>query len=135
MAAMAERSNIDSAMSFIRAVEKMDGRVMDGFFSADVVQVEMPNIYKPAGATRDLAALKADIEKAKGIIDNQRYEILNTVAEGDMVVFEMIWHGVVATDLPPLKQGQKLRAQCVAIFEFREGKVVRMRNYDCFDPI
>lgn len=135
MTAMVGKNNVAAAMSFIRAVEKMDGQEMEGFFSPDVRQVEMPNAYKPTGAQRDLTALKADIEKAKGIIEGQRYEIVNTVAEGDMVVLEMIWTGVVATDLPSFKKGQEMRAQCVAIFEFSEGKVVRLRNYDCFDPM
>ncbi|WP_420325758.1 nuclear transport factor 2 family protein [Mameliella sp.] len=130
-----ESPNVAAAMSFIRAVEEMDGREMEEHFAPDVQQVEMPNIYKPSGAVRDLTALKSDIEKAKGIIEQQRYEIVSTVASGDMVVFEMIWHGVVASDLPSLAKGTRMRAQCVAIFQFEDGKVVRLRNYDCFDPI
>ncbi len=135
MTTTAENRNVAAAMSFVRAVETMDGAAMEGFFAPDVQQVEMPNAYKPKGAVRDLAALKADVEKAKGIIEAQRYDILDTVASGDTVVFEMVWHGTVATDLPPLKKGQTMRAQCVAIFEFEAGKVIRLRNYDCFDPI
>lgn len=91
MTAMVGKNNVAAAMSFIRAVEKMDGQEMEGFFSPDVRQVEMPNAYKPTGAQRDLTALKADIEKAKGIIEGQRYEIVNTVAEGD--------HGCARDDL------------------------------------
>lgn len=135
MAAMVDNPNVAAAMSFVRAVEKMDGGEMEGYFAPTIQQIEMPNAYKPDGATRDLAALKADIEKAKGLIEEQRYDVLNTIAEGDRVVLEMVWHGVVATDLPPLKRGQKMRAQCIAVFEFDNGKVIRLRNYDCFDPI
>ena len=135
MQATREETNMAAALSFVRAVETMDGRKMEGFFAADVEQVEMPNAFKPAGQVRDFSALKADIDKSKGIIEQQKYEILNTVSRGDLVVLEMVWHGTVVTDLPPLRAGQKLRAQCVAVFEFREGKVVRLRNYDCFDAL
>ena len=135
MTATREHDNITAALSFTRAVEAMNGEEMEGYFAADVEQVEMPNAFKPGGARRDLAALKADIDKARGIIENQRYEILDTIAEGDRVVLEMVWHGTVVADLPPLTRGQALRAQCVAVFEFRDGKVFRLRNYDCFDPL
>ena len=124
-----------AALSFVRAVEAMDGSKMEGFFAPDVEQTEMPNAFKPAGEVRDLSALKSDIGKSKGIIEQQKYDILNTIAHGEVVVLEMVWHGTVVTDIPPLKEGQYLRAQCVAVFEFREGKVVKLRNYDCFDAL
>lgn len=127
--------NVKAALSFVRAVEAMDGSRMEGFFAINVEQTEMPNAFKPAGEIRDLNALTADIEKSKGIIEQQRYDILNTVSHGDIVVLEMVWHGTVVMDIPPLQAGQKLRAQCVAVFEFHEGKVIKLRNYDCFDAL
>lgn len=135
MTTTSEEANIAAAMSFVRAVEKMDGAEMEGYFGPGVEQIEMPNAFKPTGQVRDLAALKADIEKAKNIIEEQHYDIVNTVASGGTVVLEMVWHGTVATDLPGLQKGQTLRAQCVAMFEFSDGQVIKMRNYDCFDAV
>lgn len=135
MQSIHQKTNVTAALSFVRAVEAMDGGKMEGFFAPDVEQIEMPNAFKPAGQVRDLSALKADIDKSKGIIEQQKYDILNTVAHGDIVVLEMVWHGTVVTDLPPLRAGQKLRAQCVAVFEFHQGKVIKLRNYDCFDAL
>lgn len=40
-----EQRSIAAALSFTLAVEKMDGKEMEGFFAPDVVQVEMPNAY------------------------------------------------------------------------------------------
>ncbi|AVX05934.1 hypothetical protein MXMO3_03431 (plasmid) [Maritalea myrionectae] len=130
-----EDKNVKAALSFVRAVEAMDGSRMEGFFAPNVEQIEMPNVFKPAGQVRDLSELTADIDKSKGIIEQQKYDILNTVARGDIVVLEMVWHGTVVKDIPPLRAGQNLRAQCMAIFEFREGKVIKLRNYDCFDAL
>lgn len=135
MQATHEDTNVTAALSFVRAVEAMDGSKMEGFFAPDVEQIEMPNAFKPAGQTRDLSGLEADIDRSKGIIEQQKYDILNTVAHGDIVVLEMVWHGTVVTDLPSLRAGKKLRAQCVAVFEFRKGKVIKLRNYDCFDAL
>lgn len=133
MESIAEKTNVEAALSFVRAVEEMNGQEMEGYFSPDVQQIEMPNAFKKSAEIRDLDALKVAIEKTKGVIEHQRYDILKTIASGDIVVLEMIWHGTVVVDLPPLRTGQKLRAQCVAIFEFKDGQVIRLRNYDCFD--
>ncbi|NIJ43438.1 ketosteroid isomerase-like protein [Parvibaculum indicum] len=135
MTTITEESLVAAALSFVRAVEQMNGQEMEGYFAPDVQQIEMPNVFKPSGETRDLNALKAGIEKAKGVIEQQRFDILKTIASGDMVVLEMLWHGTVVADLPALPKGQKLKAHCVAIFEFKEGQVIRLRNYDCFDAI
>ncbi len=135
MQAIQQEPNVKAALSFVRAVEAMDGGQLDDFFAEDVEQIEMPNAFKPEGLHRDLRALKADLAKSKGIVEQQRYDILNIVARGDVVVLEMVWHGTVVSELPPLKAGRKLRAQCMAIFEFKEGKVVKLRNYDCFDAL
>ncbi len=128
------QTNIIAAKSFVKAVEAMDGRYMDDFFSEDIEQIEWPNLFKPQGEQRNLQKLKADIEKARGILREQRYTIRNTVASETCVILEMTWQGIMEIDMPPLNAGQRLQAHCVACFDFREGKVVGLRNYDCFDP-
>lgn len=130
-----QTKNIETAKRFLSAVEEMDGSGLDGFFAADIKQIELPNALKPSGQTRDLAALKADLEKAKGIIDGQRYEVTKVLADETSVMFEMVWSGTMAIDFPPLTAGQHLRANCVAVFDFQDGKVIGLRNYDCFEPL
>ncbi|MEM6610174.1 MAG: nuclear transport factor 2 family protein [Pseudomonadota bacterium] len=134
---MSEQSqqNLVAAKSFVASVEAMDGSLMDRFFATDVEQIEWPNLFKPGGERRDLAALKADIEKAKGVMHGQRYEIKREIASNDCVVLEMVWSGVAVKEIGPLQKGQKLNAHCVAVFDFENGQVVGLRNYDCFDPV
>jgi limonene-1,2-epoxide hydrolase len=128
------QTNLIAAKSFVTAVERMDGSIMDAFFSPDVKQIEWPNLFKPKGEERDLDKLKADIEKARGILREQSYEITRELADGDCVVLEMIWRGTMEIDFPPLTKDQTLQAHCVAIFDFENGQVTGLRNYDCFDP-
>ncbi|PIE12063.1 MAG: hypothetical protein CSA72_02840 [Rhodobacterales bacterium] len=127
-------SNIETAKRFLTAVEAMDGSGLDGFFAPDIKQIEFPNAFKPQGDVRNLAALKVALEKAKGIIDGQHYEVTKTLADETSIMFEMIWTGTMAIDIPPLKAGQNLRANCIAVFDFEDGKVTSLRNYDCFEP-
>lgn len=135
MTASDRTANIEAALSFTRAVEAGDASALDGYFAPDARQTEQPNAFRPTGDIRDLAAMKAGIEHGKGLIGDQRYDILNTIADDTHVVLEMHWHGTVLADLPPLNKGQTLSAHCVAVFDFDGGKVTRLRNYDCFDPL
>ncbi len=128
------QENLIAAKSFVKAVEAMDGRYMNEFFAANVKQIEWPNLFKPQGDRRDLQKLKDDIEKARGILRDQRYEIKRAISDDQCVVLEMVWRGEMEVDTPPLTKGQKLKAHCVAIFDFENGKVVGLRNYDCFEP-
>jgi ketosteroid isomerase-like protein len=128
------RMNLTAAKSFVKAVESMDGSCMDTFFSEDVSQTEWPNLFKPQGEHRNLDQLKADIEKARGILREQSYELVRELATENCVVLEMVWRGTMEAVLPPLSAGQALSAHCVAVFDFQDGKVVSLRNYDCFDP-
>lgn len=128
------RMNLTAAKSFVKAVESMDGSCMDTFFSEDVSQTEWPNLFKPQGEHRNLDQLKADIEKARGILREQSYELVRELATETCVVLEMVWRGTMVADLPPLSAGQALSAHCVAVFDFQDGKVVSLRNCDCFDP-
>ncbi|MES0884048.1 nuclear transport factor 2 family protein [Roseibium sp. SCP14] len=128
------RMNLSAANGFVKAVESMDGSCLDTFFSENVAQTEWPNLFKPQGEHRNLDQLKADIEKACGILREQSYEIVRELANEDCVILEMVWRGTMEVDLPPLRAGQALCAHCVAVFDFQDGKVVSLRNYDCFDP-
>ena len=96
-----KQENLTAAKSFVRAVETMDGSCLDVFFSRSVSQTEWPNLFKPQGEHRDLDQLKSDIEKARGVLREQRYDITRELAGDDCVILEMVWHGIMEKDLPP----------------------------------
>jgi ketosteroid isomerase-like protein len=49
-------------------------------------------------------------------------------------VVEAEWHGTVARDLGPFKAGTVLRTRFAQALELRGGRIVALRNYDCFYP-
>jgi len=51
-----------------------------------------------------------------------------------MLVLEVTWRGRLAVPVGSLKPGDEMRARFAVIFEFRDGRIFRQRNYDCFDP-
>jgi ketosteroid isomerase-like protein len=108
--------------------------VVAGFYAPDVVQEEFPNRLVPNGAKRDLAALRAAHDRGRQVISAQSFEVVNAVATGNCVAIEAIWTGTLAIGLGSLKPGDKMRARFAQFVEFKDGLIVRQRNYDCFEP-
>ena len=104
------------------------------FFADDVVQVEFPNRLVPNGATRDLAALRDAAERGRKVMTAQSFEVVNAIASGDQVAVEAIWTGTLAIPLGSIPPGGQMRARFAIFLTYRDGKIVRQHNYDCFDP-
>ena len=104
------------------------------FFADDVIQVEFPNRLLPNGATRDLAALREAAERGRKVVTAQRFEVLNAIASGEQVAVEAVWTGTLAVPLGTLPAGGQMRARFAIFLTYRDGKIVRQHNYDCFDP-
>jgi len=103
------------------------------FFADDVVQVEFPNRLLPNGATRDLAALRDAAERGRKVMTAQRFEVLNAITSGDQVAVEALWTGTLAVPLGSIPAGGQMRARFAIFLTYRDGKIVRQHNYDCFD--
>ena len=104
------------------------------FFADDVLQVEFPNRLLPAGATRDIAALRDAAERGRKVMTAQRFEVVNAIASGDQVAVEALWTGTLAVPLGNIPAGGQMRARFAIFLTYRDGKIVRQHNYDCFDP-
>lgn len=128
-------SNLSLAERYLSAIERgATGDELAAFFAEDVVQVEFPNQLNPTGAERDLQAILDAAERGQHIVQNQRYDVVNRLTSGDAVVFEVQWSATLAVETGTLPVGGQMRARFAVFLEFRNGKIVRQRNYDCFEP-
>jgi ketosteroid isomerase-like protein len=128
-------SNLETARRFVQAVEQ--GAASDALrqlCDPAVTQHEYPNRLFPKGAQRDAKALLESSERGKQVLSSQRYEIRNAVAAGDYVALELDWTGTLAVPLGTLQPGATLHASIGQFLTFREGRIVSIRNYDCYDP-
>lgn len=106
----------------------------DRWFAPDVVQDEFPNQLLPAGTRRDLRAMQEAAQRGQAIIDHQEFEVIEMLASGDKVVVEAEWRGRIGQAAGPFKAGARLRTRFAQVLELRDGKIVALRNYDCFYP-
>ena len=132
---MSETKNVAAARAYLTAIERgATGDVLAAFFTENVVQQEFPNRLMPSGATRNLAQILEGAERGQAILSSQRYEALNAIESGETVVLEVLWTGTMAIVVAGLPAGGEMRARFAVFLEYRDGKIARQRNYDCFDP-
>ncbi len=127
------KSNLQLAKDYLAALEKgVDRDTLAAFFSADVVQEEFPNRLSDKGARRELQDILDGNERGRSLMQAQRYELRNAIASGDTVVLEVLWTGTLAQPVGSLSSGDRMHANLAVFLEFRGGRIVKQRNYDCF---
>lgn len=129
-----ESPNIGRARRYLAAIEAgATGDSLAAFFASNVEQIEFPNRLVPAGARRDLAALLDGAIRGQQVLRGQRYQIDRAFAHGETVVLEVVWIGTLAIPIGSIPAGGDMRAHFAVFLEFENGRIVRQRNYDCFD--
>jgi ketosteroid isomerase-like protein len=127
--------NLETARRYLKAVEEFaTGAALAAFFSPDVVHVQFPNRVVPHGSRCNLPEMVVASGRGKKEFARQRYEIRHEVANGDTVALEVFWEGTLAVPFDTLPAGEAIRAHFAVILEFRGGKIVAQRNYDCYEP-
>jgi ketosteroid isomerase-like protein len=122
------------AREYLESIGKADPLGGLRFFADDVIQVEFPNRLVPHGVTRDLAGLRDAAGRGSKVMTAQRFEVVNAIASGEQVAVEAIWIGTLAVPVGIIPAGGQMRARFAIFLTYRDGKIVRQHNYDCFDP-
>lgn len=132
---MTTTDNLAIARRYLEALENgAEGGELSEFFTKDVVQEEFPNRLSPIGAHRNLDAILDAARKGKRMLRAQKFEILNSIVDGDRVALEVFWSGYLAVPVDTLPADSEMRAHFSMWLEFRDGKIWKQHNYDCFDP-
>lgn len=118
---------LDIARKMIAAIETGDRAAVEALYADDAVQHELPNALVPKGVQRDKPAILEAFDRGAALMAKQRFEITNAVTEGRHAAVEADFFGET-------KDGKTFRARFAMFFEVTGGKIVRQRNYDCFDP-
>lgn len=134
MADLQRHPDIDTALRYHRAVARgAVGEELAAYFHDDAEHREHPNLFFPDGVVRDLAAILEAAERGRRALRHQTFEVLNAVAAGGRVALEVRWTGTLAVPLGDLPAGHVLRAHIATFLEFRDGRIVSQRNYDCYE--
>jgi ketosteroid isomerase-like protein len=127
-------NNLEIARNYLRTLGRGEtGAALSRFFAPDVVLEEFPNRLTPSGKKRDLAGALEGAERGKEAMSRQIYKIKNEIADDERVALEVEWTGTLAVPFGSLPVGSQMKAFFAVFLEFREGKIIKHRNYDCFE--
>jgi ketosteroid isomerase-like protein len=129
-----EAKNSDIVTEFLKALsDGKSGDELKQFYDEEVVQTEYPNLLTGKTIERNLVEILEASVRGKQVITGQNYEITKSYAVDDNVIIEAIWTGVLAIPLGKLAAGDEMKAYFSQIYEFKNGKIIKQRNYDCFE--
>lgn len=127
--------NEKMVLAFLKMLEaRSSSEELVDFYHPDVEQIEYPNAIVKNTAIRDLVALKEGAERGRKIMSKEEYEVKKLYSIGEVVILEAIWKGTVSVPIGNLPIGGQITAYFAQFFEFKDGKIYRQRNYDCFEP-
>ncbi|HWK48954.1 MAG TPA: nuclear transport factor 2 family protein [Steroidobacter sp.] len=133
--AVTEDMNLTTVRTYLHDLQNgATGDALAKFFTADAVQIELPNKLNPHGGRSDLTTILDRAAVGQRLLQRQSYEILSEVAHGQRVAIEAKWSAVLAVPLDSLPIGSTLTAHFAIFFELRDGLICSQRNYDCFEP-
>lgn len=123
------------ARNFIKAVEAgKTGDALNEFYHEEIEQTEYPNAITRNVVTRNLAAIHEASLKGQQVMSKQQIDIVKEHVLNNAVILEVLWTGTLAIPIGNLPVGGQMKAYFAQFFEFRDGKIFRQRNYDCFEP-
>jgi ketosteroid isomerase-like protein len=127
--------NLAIARQYLKAIESgATADEMASFFAPEIVLEIFPSRFFPNGSRDNLAGICAAVERGKKAMSSQKYAIRNTVASGDKVALEVDWVGTLALPFQSIPIGGQMRAHFAMFLQFKDGKIVSQRNYDCYEP-
>ena len=128
-------SNLALARTYIKALELMPtGEALAAFFDPAVIAFEYPNRLNAKGTESNLVLILESAERGKAAMAAQTYEILSEMEAGDTVAFEVVWTGKLAVHMGSVPAGESLHARFAVFIDFKSGKIIGQRNYNCFEP-
>jgi ketosteroid isomerase-like protein len=104
------------------------------FYDKDIEQTEFPNILTKSKTVRNLDELKQAAEKGRKVLLKEEYHILKSYSVDNTVIIEALWTGTLAIPIGNIPIGGQMKAHFAQFYEFKDGKIIRQRNYDCFEP-
>jgi ketosteroid isomerase-like protein len=66
-------------------------------------------------------------------MSRQIYKITRETSDQDRVALEVEWVGTLAAAFGTIPAGGQMKAFLAVFLDFRDGKIIKQRNYDCYE--
>ncbi|MFN2638494.1 MAG: hypothetical protein ABR585_15980, partial [Gemmatimonadaceae bacterium] len=65
----------------------------------------------------------------KRTVRAQKFDVLSSIVDGDLIALEIFWSGLLAVPVDTLPADSEMRAHVSMWLEFRDGKICEVRAY------
>jgi len=127
-------TNLKKVEHYLKSIENGDFAYIVNLFSPVALVEQLPNRIYPNGIRSGVSQMAEAFEKGRKLLSSQSYEIKSSIVDGDELSIEVLWTGILALPFGSLSVGAQMRAHSAMFFQFKDGKIVSQRNYDCFEP-
>jgi ketosteroid isomerase-like protein len=104
------------------------------FYHRNIQQIEFPNAITKETTARNFDDIVTAAAKGSKVLSKEEYKVCRLYSVENTVIVEVFWTGTLAIPLGSIPVGGKMTAHFAQFIEFLDGKIIRQRNYDCFDP-
>ncbi|WP_288436727.1 nuclear transport factor 2 family protein [uncultured Chryseobacterium sp.] len=104
------------------------------FYHQDIEQIEFPNTFTKNMTISNLDDLKLASERGKKVLLKEEFEIIKLYSFDNTVIIEALWTGTLAVPIGNIPAGGQMKAYFAQFYEFKDDKIIKQRNYDCFEP-
>ncbi|NSL89281.1 nuclear transport factor 2 family protein [Chitinophaga solisilvae] len=102
-------------------------------FHPNIIQTEYPNQLSAEIKQRNFEIMLESMATNKQILKAQHFTVVKAIQNGNTLVVEAKWTGEIGVDAGKFRRGQIMNAFICTVIEFRDGKIYRQRNYDCYE--
>jgi ketosteroid isomerase-like protein len=127
-------SHLEKIQRYLKSIEDGDFSYIAELFAPDATVEQLPNRIYPNGIRSEFSRMAEAFEKGRKLLSSQKYELQKYLEDGDKVAVEVLWSGKLAIGFGSLSAGSEMRAHSAMFFDFKGGKIIAQRNYDCFEP-
>lgn len=125
---------LETVKRFFELIEAFDSESdFKPLLHPEIEQTEYPNLITPSAVVSNYDVLMQRMPAGKKLLKEQKYDIQRVHEAGESLITEVIWTAEVGADVGAFKTGQQLKAYFCCVFDFKDGKIYRQRNYDCFE--
>ncbi|TGK25238.1 nuclear transport factor 2 family protein [Leptospira stimsonii] len=112
----------------------LERKEYEAILHPEIEQIEYPNALTKSITVSRFEDLMRRMPAGKNLLKEQTFQIRQYLEKENTAVVEADWEATVRSDLGPFRENQNLKAYLCMIFEFKDEKIFRQKNYDCFEP-
>ncbi|RHX84907.1 nuclear transport factor 2 family protein [Leptospira stimsonii] len=112
----------------------LERKEYEAILHPEIEQIEYPNALTKSITVSRFEDLMRRMPAGKNLLKEQTFQIRQYLEKENTAVVEADWEATVRSDIGPFRENQNLKAYLCMIFEFKDEKIFRQKNYDCFEP-